>query len=122
MSLSNTQRVREIRQLIRGDKRSFRKLFSADTSSGVCSAVMLSLLKKIPIMLSHHFFKIRLARLDIWNAEKALGLWFGHFRLIKHVTSILPGSLCLFNIKDYFIFVCITVIKILSVSCAITTK
>ena len=73
-------------------------------------------------MLSHHFFKIRLARLDIWNAEKALGLWFGHFRLIKHVTSILPGSLCLFNIKDYFIFVCIAVIKILSVSCAITTK
>ena len=46
MSLSNTQRVREIRQLIRGDKRSFRKLFSADTSSGVCSAVMLTLLKK----------------------------------------------------------------------------
>ena len=42
MSLSNTQRVREIR----GDKRSFRKLFSAD-SSGVCSAVMLTLLKKI---------------------------------------------------------------------------
>ena len=42
MSLSNTQRVREIR----GDKRSFRKLFSAD-SSGVCSDVMLTLLKKI---------------------------------------------------------------------------
>ena len=26
-------------------------------------------------MPPHHFFKIRLARLASWNAEKALGLW-----------------------------------------------
>ena len=119
MSLSNTQRVRGRKT---ADKRSFRKLFSADSSS-VCSAVMLTLLyKKITITLSHHFFKIRLARLAIWNAEKALGLWFGHFRLIKHVTSILPDSLCLFNIEDYSIFVCIAAFKILFVSCAVTKK
>lgn len=111
MSLSNTQRVRDRKT---ADKRSFRKLFSADSSS-VCSAVMLTL-------LSHHFFKIRLARLAIWNAEKALGLWFGHFRFIKHVTSILPDSLCLFNIKDSSIFVCIAAFKILFVSCAVTKK
>lgn len=42
MSLSNTQRVRDRKT---ADKRSFRKLFSADSSS-VCSAVMLTLLYK----------------------------------------------------------------------------
>lgn len=119
MSLSNTQRVRDRKT---ADKRSFRELFSADSSS-VCSAVMLTLLyKKNNNNAISPLFKIRLARLAIWNAEKALGLWFGHFRLMKHVTSILPDSLCLFNIKDYSIFVCIAAFKILFVSCAITKK